>query len=282
MKTEKENNHPGACRIYVGTSGYSYTEWIDAGVYPTGTKSGEMLQCYAGRFSTTELNYTWYQMPRAEALKRQLSLVPSDFLFAAKLIRTLTHEIDPERWQAEAAAYRNGMIPLLQARQLAAVLIQLPPYFNRTPSNRKYLANLLDELRGLPLAVEFRHRSWANERVFDELKHRQVTLVSVDEPDLPGLFPALDILTNADLFYVRFHGRNAKGWRSGNLSHQFDYNYTDDELNEWIETKIMPMAGHAARGLIFFNNHVGGQAARNASTLIHLLKRHGLEVIEHA
>lgn len=237
-----------------------------------------MLQFYAKRFSTAELNYTWYQMPRAEAVKRQLSLVPTGFLFAAKLTRTLTHEIDPKRWQTEASAYRNGIAPLLQARQLAAVLIQLPPYFNRTPSNRKYLASLLDELHGMPLAVEFRHLSWANERVFDELKQRQVTLVSVDMPDIPGLFPSLDILTNPDLFYARFHGRNAKGWRSGNLQHQFDYNYTEDELSEWIESNIIPMAGKADKGLIFFNNHVSGQAAHNAATLISLLRRQGLEV----
>ncbi|MBW1641729.1 MAG: DUF72 domain-containing protein [Deltaproteobacteria bacterium] len=241
-----------------------------------------MLRFYARRFPTTELNYTWYQMPRAGTVKRQLSLVPSDFMFAVKLTRTLTHEIDPQRWQIEASAYRNGIVPLLQARQLAAVLIQLPPYFNRTPSNRKYLASLLNKLHGLPLAVEFRHLSWANDRVFDELKQRQVTLVSVDEPDLPGLFPALDMLTNTDLFYVRFHGRNAKGWRSGNLQHQFDYNYTEDELSEWIESKIMPMAGEADRGMIFFNNHVSGQAAQNAATLIDLLKRQGLEVAGHA
>jgi uncharacterized protein YecE (DUF72 family) len=282
MNTEKENTPTGSCRIYVGTSGYSYTEWIDAGFYPPETKSGDMLRVYAGHFSTTELNYTWYQMPRTETIKRQLSLVPSDFMFAAKLTRTLTHEIDPQRWHIEASAYRNGVAPLLQARQLAAVLIQLPPYFNRTPPNRKYLASLLNELHGLPLAVEFRHPSWANERVFDELKQRQVTLVSVDEPDLPGLFPALDILTNMNLFYVRFHGRNAKGWRSGNLQHQFDYDYTEDELSEWIESKIMPMASKAGTGLIFFNNHVSGQAARNAAALTGLLKRQGLEVAGHA
>jgi uncharacterized protein YecE (DUF72 family) len=282
VKTKKENIHTDACRIYVGTSGYSYTEWIDAGFYPPETRAREMLQFYAKHFSTTELNYTWYQMPRAEAVKRQLSLVPSDFLFAAKLTRTLTHEIDPKHWQVETSAYRAGIAPLLQARQLVAVLIQLPPYFNRTPSNRKYLASLLDALHGLPLAVEFRHLSWANERVFDALKQKQVTMVSVDEPDLPGLFPALDILTNPDLFYVRFHGRNAKGWRSGNLQHQFDYNYTEDELSEWIESKIIPLASKAGKGFIFFNNHVNGQAAGNAATLISLLKQRGLKVTGHA
>ena len=143
-------------------------------------------------------------------------------LIAANLTRTLTHEIDPGQWRGQAARYRDGIAPLLQARKLAAVLLQFPPSFVRAPQNRRYLAALLDELDGLPLAVEFRHASWATDRVFAELERRRTTLVAVDEPDLPGLFPRLDIVTNPGLFYIRFHGRNAKGWRSGNMQKQFE------------------------------------------------------------
>jgi len=282
LKAKKENNPGASCRIHVGTSGYAYNEWIEAGFYPPGTKSGDMLPFYAGRFSTVELNYTWYRMPRAEAVKRQMNLAPSGFLFAVKLTRTLTHEPDPRGWRKEASVYRNGISPLLQARQLAAVLIQLPPSFTRTPSNRKYLAALLHELQGLPLAVEFRHRSWATDRVFHELEKRGAALVSVDEPDLPNLFPPLDVVTLPEFFYVRFHGRNVNGWRSGKLQNQFNYNYTEDELIQWIESKIIPMTGKADKGFIFFNNHVGGQAPQNAAALIDLLKQQGLEVACHA
>jgi uncharacterized protein YecE (DUF72 family) len=274
----KEQQSPNVCRLFVGTSGFSYTEWVEAGFYPSGTKSGNLLPLYARQFPITELNYTWYQMPRAEAIERQRRQVPQEFLFAAKLTRTLTHEIDPQNWPDQAVNYREGMTPLIQTGQLIAVLIQLPPGFHRTPPNRKYLAALLDTLDGLPLAIEFRHRSWANDRVFDELERRRVTLVSVDEPDLTGLFPALDIVTHPDLFYVRFHGRNAKGWRSGNMQRQFDYNYSDDELHEWIENKIEPMSHRARRGVIFFNNHVRAQAPENARRMVALLKERNLTV----
>ena len=275
----KEQRAPNACRLFVGTSGFSYTEWVEAGFYPSGTKSGNMLPLYARQFPITELNYTWYQMPKAEAIERQRRQVPQEFLFAAKLTRTLTHEIDTQNWPDQAVNYREGMAPLIQATQLIAVLIQLPPGFHRTPPNRKYLAALLDKLDGLPLAIEFRHRSWANDHVFAELERRRVTLVSVDEPDLPGLFPALDIVTHPDLFYVRFHGRNAKGWRSGNMQHQFDYNYSDDELHEWIENKIEPMSDRARRGIIFFNNHVRAQAPENARRMVALLKEYGVSCV---
>jgi len=279
ITTSKEQSERSDCRLLVGTSGFSYTEWVDAGFYPPGTKSGNMLPLYARHFSITELNYTWYQMPKAEMVERQRRQAPKEFLFAAKLTRSLTHEIDLQLWPDHAAQYIDGVAPLVQTGQLAAVLIQLPPSFARTPSNRKYLAALLDRLRGLPLAVEFRHRSWADNRVFIELERRKVALVGVDEPDLPGLFPALDVVTSPELFYIRFHGRNAKGWRSGNMQLQFDYNYSDDELREWIENKIEPMSTRARRGVIFFNNHVRAQAPENAHRMIKLLKKHGLTVV---
>ena len=277
--TTKEHRDPKTCQLYVGTSGFSYAEWIDAGFYPSGTKSGKMLQQYARRFLITELNYTWYQMPKAEAIERQRQQVPQEFLFAAKLTRTLTHEIEQQQWPQQAILYREGIVPLVQEGQLVAVLIQFPPLFPRTTSNRKYLATLLDKLHGLPLAIEFRHHSWASDRVFSELERRQVTLVGVDVPDLPNLFPVLDVVTNPDLFYVRFHGRNAKGWRSGNMQLQFDYSYSDDELHSWIENKIEPMSRRARRGVIFFNNHVRAQAPTNAQRMAMLLKERGLSVV---
>ena len=276
--TTKEHQDSKTCQLYVGTSGFSYAEWVDAGFYPSGTKSGQMLQQYARYFLITELNYTWYQMPKAEAIERQCQQVSQEFLFAAKLTRTLTHEIDQQQWRDQAILYREGIVPLVQTGQLVAVLIQLSPSFLRTTSNRKYLATLLDELHDLPLAIEFRHRSWASDRVFSELEHRQVTLVGVDIPNLPNLFPVLDVVTNPDLFYVRFHGRNAKGWRSGNMQLQFDYNYSNDELHEWIENRIEPMSSQARKGVIFFNNHVRAQAPENARRMTNLLKERGLTV----
>ncbi len=273
MYTNEPHN---ACRLWVGTSGYSYAEWTDAGFYPSGTRSGNMLPFYARNFPITELNFTWYQMPRAHALERMHRQAPPDFRFAAKLTRTLTHEIDPGQWRGQAAQYREGIAPLWQARKLMAVLLQFPSSFVRAPGNRRYLADLLDELDGLPLAVEFRHASWATDRVFAELERRRTTLVAVDEPDLPGLFPRLDVVTNPELFYIRFHGRNAKGWRSGNMQKQFDYDYGDTELRKWADDRIAGMTQHAAAGIIFFNNHVRAQAPRNAVRLINLLIERGL------
>jgi uncharacterized protein YecE (DUF72 family) len=61
--SRKQTKSP--CRLRVGTSGYSYAEWVNTGFYPPGTRSGQMLPLYAQTFPITELNFTWYQMPKA-------------------------------------------------------------------------------------------------------------------------------------------------------------------------------------------------------------------------
>lgn len=222
-------DNPKPSSLFIGTSGYSYGEWIDSGFYPEGSHSSSMLDFYTRIFETTELNYTWYQMPKALAIERMCAKVPDHFKFAAKLTRTMTHEIKKTQWEKEVLLYRQGIEPLVRSGKLLCVLIQLPPYFTRSVNHRNYLAALLDELSGLSLAVEFRHDSWMNDKVFSELSKRNVTLVSVDEPNIPGLFPRLDLITNPDLFYIRFHGRNARGWASGNMQKQFDYDYSDSQ-----------------------------------------------------
>jgi len=259
--------------VFVGTSGYSYPEWVSAGIYPPATRPAQMLPLYAREFPATELNYTWYQMPRAQAILRQSRLVPAAFRFCAKLTRTLTHEIDEAAWPSEADKFRLGIAPLVASGQLLAILIQFPAAFVRSLDRRAYLAALLDRLHDLPLAVEFRHASWADDRVFGELERRHVTLATVDAPALAGLFPVLDVVTNPSLFYLRFHGRNAAGWRSHRMAQQFDYEYSDDELREWSGDRLIRLAGAARTGVVFFNNHVGGQAPRNARRLIELLKK---------
>lgn len=261
-----------SCPLFVGTCGYSYTEWSDCGFYPVGTRTGDMLGLYRRFFPIVELNYTWYQMPRSDAMARMAQKTPPGFCYAAKLTRTMTHE-RREDWQEQLHQYRKGIKPL--KKSLVAVLIQLPPDFDRSRDNRYYLAGLLDGLRGLPVAVEFRHASWVADSVFAELERRGVTLVAVDEPALPGLFPPLDIVTNPDFFYVRFHGRNQSSWRSSNMQKKFDYNYQTAELEEWGNGNIQAMCRSASKGLIFFNNHVRAQAPQNAKALQRILKARG-------
>ena len=56
-----------ADKFIIGTSGYSFADWVGP-FYPPGTRSGEMLSEYVKHFSTVELNFSYYRMPKAKTL----------------------------------------------------------------------------------------------------------------------------------------------------------------------------------------------------------------------
>lgn len=249
--------------VRVGTRGYSGPEWAAAGVFSPETPAGRTLAPYARRFPAVELDFAAFQMPRAEAMARTLRQVPPGFRFAVPLNRRLTHEVEPTRWREHAAQFREGIDPLADAERLGAVLVRFPFRFHREAESRRYLAALLDALSGLPLAVEFRHRSWDCDRVIAGLERRNVALVAADLPRLPAAFPPHAVVTSRDRFYVRLHGRHPEGWTSGDRQRRAAYDYADGELDRWAG-RIRRMADLAAEGFVFFTNHVRGGAVRDA------------------
>jgi uncharacterized protein YecE (DUF72 family) len=255
-------------KVLVGTSGYSYNDWVGP-VYPEGTRKEDFLPLYAREFPIVELNFSYYQQPSPRTLQRMVSVTPEGFLFALKAHRSLTHEIG-ESWEKDIAAFRTGLQPLLEARRLATVLLQFPYSFSYTPESRTRLATLCEKLEGVPLAVEFRKSDWMKEQVFAGLRERGVSLVSVDEPDLPHLLPP-SAETTGPLGYVRFHGRNKAAWWSGDNASRYDYLYSPSELGEWIE-RIRTILEKVPVLLLFFNNHWRGNAAKNAREMRRLLQ----------
>jgi uncharacterized protein YecE (DUF72 family) len=255
-------------KILIGTSGYSYDDWVGP-FYPSGTKQADFLEYYSREFPVAELNFTYYRMPDAYLTKRMALLTPGNFLFSIKAHKTLTHEIRPEAFRAEAAAFLSGIEPIIDVGKLGAVLLQFPFGFHYTKENRKYLDSLCSTLHDLPLAVEFRNNQWQKESVSWGLRERGIALVNVDEPDLAGLLSAQDLVTS-QIGYVRFHGRNCGNWWKGDNVTRYDYLYNDEELQQWAP-RIMKMAESAQVILIVFNNHSKGQAIQNARRLKEML-----------
>jgi uncharacterized protein YecE (DUF72 family) len=56
------------------------------------------------------------------------------------------------------------------------------------------------------------------------------------------------------------------------MATQFDYDYSDDEMETWIDERLRRLVDAAKTGVLFFNNHVRGQAPRNARRLLKLLQ----------
>jgi uncharacterized protein YecE (DUF72 family) len=264
--------------ILIGTSGYSFPDWIGP-FYPPGTPSSEFLAYYAQHFSVVEVNSTHYRIPHPRVLEQMERKTPDGFRFVVKLHQSMTHEgsRDPEIVRAFLAVLE----PLKRAGKYDGLLAQFPWGFKRTVENRRHLAELRKQFEGEPLFVEFRHDSWLTPELEPSLREHRIGYCAVDEPALPGLVPPVTMLTSDDA-YVRFHGRNSANWwaRSGSGSgsssgDRYDYDYREDELKEWLE-KIGELAEKARRTYLFFNNCHAGQAARSAKLMQELLRQQNL------
>ena len=253
--------------ILIGTSGFSYAEWVGP-FYAPGTPREAFLPLYAAEFPFVELNYSYYRQPDPRTLERLVRRAPQGFQFSIKGHRSLTHEPgpDPDR---DLAVFLEGIRPLREASRLSAVLLQFPYSFHYTPENRRRLQALCAGFEGVPLAVEFRNGEWQRESVQEGLRRLAAALVCVDEPGLPNL-PRPEAVATAPLGYVRFHGRNAADWWTGDSAGRYDYLYSRQELAEWVP-RLRLLAAGTKLLLVAFNNHRRGCAVQNARDLRDLL-----------
>jgi len=249
--------------ILVGTSGYSYDDWVGP-FYPPGLPKREWLAYYGREFAACEVNFTYYRLPNPRTLAAMAEKTPPGFVFTIKASQELTHgREDPE---PAFAAFAAGVQPLVDSGQLGCVLAQFPYSFHATPENRDYLQRFRDRLQSLPLVVEFRNRAWVVDETFDLLRELGLGYCCVDEPRLPGLIPPVAVATSP-IAYVRFHGRNAqKWWRHEQAWQRYDYTYSEQELAEW-QPKIRQLDAQADVTFVFANNHWQGQAVTTARQL---------------
>jgi len=257
-----------AHEILVGTSGYSFDDWVGP-FYPPGMKSGEYLSYYARFFPVVEVNSTYYRILHPRVLEQMERKTPAGFRFVVKLHRSMTHE--GSRDAPTYRAFLEALEPLKRAGKYDGLLAQFPWGFQRTPAGEQHLKALRALLPDEPLWAEFRHRSWITRGLADELRASDIGYCAVDEPALQGLVPPITLLTSRDA-YVRFHGRNARTWWGRGGGDRYDYNYSEQELSEWVR-KVSDLASQARRTYLFFNNCHAGQAARNATLMQELLRQ---------
>jgi uncharacterized protein YecE (DUF72 family) len=107
------------------------------------------------------------------------------------------------------------------------------------------------------------------------LAERDAAWVCVDAPriDVTSAMPPIVEVTCPELAYLRLHGRNAGTWQgSRTVAERFDWQYSDEELGEWVGP-VIDMAERAQEVAVVFNNNHGDFALRSAARFGELLKR---------
>jgi uncharacterized protein YecE (DUF72 family) len=301
-----------AAPIRIGTC-----SWADDALskhwYPPGTPPKERLPYYADRYSTVEVDSTYYRVPTEQMVRGWAERTPESFVMHVKAFGLMTRHpvkleqvppdlrdglpvddrgrVDRPPREARAAVFREflgSLAPLRDSGKLGGILFQMPPYVVWKPSSLGYLEWANDQLGEDTMLVEFRHRSWFEEDVLPEvlrwLDERGIAYVTVDAPKVDAKNVPLTVAAaTAGLAYVRFHGRNAETWnvRGRSAAERFDYLYDEDELREWVEPlRELAMQCEQAYAMFNNNNQTNGiaQAPASAELLRRLLEQNDVPV----
>ena len=276
----------GRGRVRVGVSGWRYPRWR-GDFYPTGLPQRQELEFIGERFSSVELNGSFYSLQRPSSYRHWRESVPSEFVFAVKGSRYITHMLrlrDPG--QALANFFASGLLAL--GRQLGPVLWQLPERQRFDPDVLDAFLRSVPRSMGEALELARRHderlegRAWLEIESDMPLRHaieprstsfrdpRFIALlhdhgVSLTVADTAGRWPRFKELP-ADFVYVRLHGAQTL-YHSG---------YSGTELQEWAELVNAWADGSAADGrprdvYIYFDNDARGHAPHDALALAALV-----------
>ena len=227
-----------------------------------------MFALYCRHFEAVELNFTFYRLEAASTLDKLSKNSPDGFHFWLKANRKITHEPD----RAASSQFLENLKPISSSGKLSGVLLQFPQSFRRIAANREYLASVIEDLASVPLAVEFRHRSWDHPSTITGLAERHVTLVIPDCPEIAGLYrPGPTATTSTG--YLRLHSREAAKWYAG-MAQRYDYSYSDAEL-ESIAQAWSQLGRQTQQVFAFFNNCHRGQAVQNAEAFRRILGQLG-------
>jgi len=236
--------------LHIGCSGWFYWHWRDC-FYTGGMPTNRWFEHYAKHFNTVELNAPFYAWPTVKTVQTWKSQ-PGDreFVYAVKVCELITHV---KRFVGTKTLVKDfGHIADLLGDRFGCFLFQLPPSYHYTPARLKSIVSQLEPHR--KNVVEFRHKSWWNEKVYAAFKKHSIIFCSCSGPRLPD-----ELIKTADDVYIRFHG--TKQW--------YRHDYSNDELQVWAN-RIRDSGAKSV--FAYFNNDREGKALRNSKTLLRLLK----------
>lgn len=265
--------------IRIGISGWTYAPWRGV-FYPPKLPHRRELGYVATTLNSVEVNGSFYGLLRPSTYQSWLPEVPSDFVFAVKGSRFITHLKKLADVRTPLANFlASGVLAL--DRRLGPLLWQLPPnlgydrvrleeFFALLPRTLGEAAELAREHdQRIPAdrelvtaehpehpvrhALEVRHDSFRTPELIELLRAHDIALVLADNP---GTWPILDETTTS-FRYVRLHG-DTELYASG---------YTEEALDAWAG-RIQGWAASGQDVYVYCDNDTKVRAPYDAMGLL--------------
>ncbi len=207
-----------AMTIRVGCGKWGIPAWVGP-LYPEGTREKDYLAEYLKRFSSIELNATFYRLSRSSIEKWAAMAQGHDFHFCPKWSQRISHLKRLNEVEEGIDFFVTTVAGL--GPSLGHSFLTLPPNFSAKYFDR--VQKWAEQLPvAYPVALELRHESWFEEPVFSEtmslLHERQLTAAITD---VALRRDALHMCLTDSTAFVRFNGYGL---------HPSDYH----RLDEWV------------------------------------------------
>ena len=239
---------------HIGTSGWSYKHWKGL-YYPEKMKPADYLGYYSREFDCTEINTSFYRLPKTQTVLNWIREVPPVFLFCPKMSRFMSHFKklrDPE----QALQVYFSVFDQVQER-LGPVLVQLPANLSFDAGVATAFYRLLaTTYKQYDFSMEVRDKSWFSRQSLSLMEEYGVGLVMAHSGKL---FPYKEAIT-APHIYLRFHG-------PGDL---YASRYATVSLRAYAR-RCKQWLKEGRQVWAFFNNDIHGYALENARKLKELM-----------
>ncbi|HVX27139.1 MAG TPA: DUF72 domain-containing protein [Parafilimonas sp.] len=239
-------------QYFIGCSGFYNKDWKEI-FYPKGLPQSKWFEFYCTQFNTLELNTTFYRFPTIEMLQKWYDNSPAGFKFSVKAPRLITHY---KQFNEVESLLNDFYVSVHEGlkEKLATILFQLPA---RIEYSEEFLQRITQNLdSNFKNVIEFRHISWWNQFVYDELAKHNIAFCGISIKNLPA-----EIIANTSNIYYRFHGIKKLYFS------EYNKQTIKSFANELTEEQNIQEA------YIYFNNTATIAAVNNARQLVNFLKR---------
>jgi uncharacterized protein YecE (DUF72 family) len=239
-------------KLYSGMSGIKLP--IPKYQFPPEFENASRLTYYSTLFNSIEVNSSFYKIPTAVTVAKWAQSIQENFKFTYKLWRGITHakglmfeEDDVLKFIQNVSRVEN---------KAGALLIQLPP--SASISSIQQLERLVEIImasdgKGMwALAIEFRHKSWYNDKTYTLLDKYGAAMVIHDKPNSVTPFMQYE----SPFIYLRFHGPTG----------DYKGSYAEEVLSEYAQY-VVDWVNEGKVVYVYFNNTAGDALQDHASFL---------------
>lgn len=233
--------------IFIGCAGWNLRKEFSKDFPSPGTH----LERYSARLNSVEINSSFYRSHQARTYQRWGQSTPSDFRFAVKLPKQITHVsrlVNVDQQIDQFIAETSGL-----GEKLGQILVQLPPSLAfDLPVSERFFRGFRTRV-GTPIVCEPRHLTWFEPEAEALLEESLVGRAAADPSIVPNA--AVPGGCKRDC-YFRWHG-----------SPRIYYSAYDEHALGELAFQLLATSKIASNVWCIFDNTAEGAALRNALAL---------------